>query len=302
MLARKQVSGSGLSKVGKSLFRPRVPEDLFANRPELANTERSAVLYTCTVCGVIEPRAVEIGSTQRVGFLRMNCACERRSQEEQNMRSFAQNQAVANSRKAGSVCYSWLGKGNEQKRLESQTFEAFDPSRQPEAYREMINYASSLANGQHDKPNALLLGTNGTGKTHLATASLSLLRERDIPCLFATAPHLMDAFYATAFEFRPQLLTKIVQTRVLVIDELDKLYVKQTTVEEGQEPGSFQRGILGEIINGRYNKGLPTIITTNEMGSLKRWLDNAARSRLGGCMITHVMNGDDYRRRARREE
>ena len=301
--ARRTLSWSGLTRAGgEKKLRP-VPEVIFANSPQLANVDPSKVTYVCERCGDITPFKVLIGQSERVGYLRRRCECEVREREEQLMSAFIGGRVAEVTKKNVAACYSWLGKGDEQRSLETKTFENFYPDWQKDlsigdAYREMMIYASSLTQGQQGAANMLLTGPNGVGKTHLVCSIINLARNANVPCAYATAPHLFDALYATGFEHRPAFLLKVVMARVLVLDELDKLYVKR--VEEEEDAGSYQRGILGEIMNGRYNKGLPTLIVTNEPGDVGKWLDRSARSRLRENMITLRMDGSDIRPQLRK--
>lgn len=293
---------SGMTRASDAARRRSVPESLFINRPDLAHTDPVAVTHLCETCGVVEPLWVQIGQSGRTGYLRRECKCEKREREMTQLDAFLGKRSEQEAQKAVASCYSWLGKGAEQKRLEEHTFETFDPGLQTnpsiaDAYRQVLAYAAGLVQRQQYASNILFTGLNGVGKTHLACATINLARDSGVPCYFATAPHLFDALYATGFEHRPQFLLKVVSARVLVLDEMDKLYAKRVEAEE--DAGSYQRGILGEIINGRYNKGLPTIITCNETGDVNKWLDRASRSRLGESMLTLHMDGRDMRRRQR---
>ena len=82
-----------------------------------------------------------------------------------------------------------------------------------------------------------------------------------------------------------------VLTPLLVIDELDKLYVKQ------KDDMSYQKATLTEILDRRYKRRLPTIITTNEQEDLGLWLSGATISRLQERISALPMNGVDYRTR-----
>lgn len=299
--ARPMQSSSGFTRAGGTPGLRRVPEALF-EKPHLASTNPDDVAHECQKCGLIQPLEVLIGQTGRIGYLRRRCECEVRERENQQMSAFLCARSETAKKKNIESCYSWLGKGNEQKTLETKTFENFLPERQTNpsivtAYQKMMLYASALTTHQQDVANVLLTGPNGIGKTHLACAAINLARDVDVPCFFATVPHLFDALYATDFDQRPAFLLKVVQVRVLVLDELDKLYVKR--VEAEGDAGSYQSGVLGEIINGRYNKGLPTIITTNEDSDLGKWLDKSARSRLRENMLALPMDGVDMRGRLR---
>jgi DNA replication protein DnaC len=74
----------------------------------------------------------------------------------------------------------------------------------------------------------------------------------------------------------------------------------------------FKQSILFEVLNKRYLRKLPTVITTNarvvmtdnDVEGISDYIGRAAASRLcdlsnGGLQVVE-MNGDDYRRRNRK--
>jgi DNA replication protein DnaC len=99
------------------------------------------------------------------------------------------------------------------------------------------------------------------------------------------------------------LLAEAGTTPLLVIDDLDKLHKAQS---------EFKQSILFEVLNKRYLRKLPTVITTNarvvmtdnDVEGISDYIGRAAASRLcdlsnGGLQVVE-MNGDDYRRRNRK--
>ena len=88
------------------------------------------------------------------------------------------------------------------------------------------------------------------------------------------------------------MIEAAVSTPLLVLDEIDKLYVKET-----QDSMSFQQATLTEILDRRYRRRLPTIITTNAQEDLGKWLSGATISRLQERLTLLQMNGVDYRSR-----
>ncbi len=179
------------------------------------------------------------------------------------------------------------------RQIEHKTFDNFTESYQPKAYQEARAWVTRFIQARQYSDtfssNLLLTGGYGTGKTHLAAAILNTLRAQCIPCLFCTAQDLFNALYAAEFEAKQSLLEQASTISLLVIDDLDKLYVRQDT------DGAYQKRTLFDILDKRYKRKLPTIITTNEQQGYGQWLDGATISRLYERITALAMNGTDYR-------
>lgn len=266
-----------------------IPEWMFqqftTNGERLCSRNAHDVYFNCEVCGPIEPVACFNG------FMRRQCACERAAREK----------VVSVQKKEISTrCYSWLGQGYAATDLEAMSFENFYPQHQKEHAKEYHGhlaaarqYADQIVQGEQVN-NLLMTGGYGTGKTHLATAICNHLRANHVSCLFCTVQDLFDELYSSKFEQQQDLLTQASSTTLLVLDDLDKLHVRAET------NGDFQKKKLFSILNRRYLRKMPTIITANEQGDLSRWLDDATISRLSERLTPMKMHGIDYRQRGRR--
>ena len=279
----EQKASHGFSRLS-SLF--TIPEWMFTERPHLVSKEPIPLRYACQVCGLMEPRPVANG------YIRRECACERAIRDDADHRQFqAETKALAGSRIAART-YTWLG-ADAGDDLEHKTFDNFTESYQPKAYQEARAWVTRFIQARQYSDtfssNLLLTGGYGTGKTHLAAAILNTLRAQCIPCLFCTAQDLFNALYAAEFEAKQSLLEQASTISLLVIDDLDKLYVRQDT------DGAYQKRTLFDILDKRYKRKLPTIITTNEQQGYGQWLDGATISRLYERITALAMNGTDYR-------
>lgn len=196
------------------------------------------------------------------------------------------------------MCFTWLLPYADESALETKTLDDFNPFAQPDSalYSGYLSYAQRYAARMiagDFVENALLEGSYGTGKTHLACAILNEARQAGVECLYCAVPSLFDALYASNFDQRPIRMSS--QTRLLVLDEIDKLYFKSN--EDKAQEGGYQKGTLRTIIDARYKAGVPTIIITNKQGDLTRWLEGSALSRFKGRCEELPMNGADYRLR-----
>jgi DNA replication protein DnaC len=108
-----------------------------------------------------------------------------------------------------------------------------------------------------DNTGLLLIGSIGTGKTHLAVGIIKeLVVSKGIPCLFYDYRELLkqiqnsynDSVKATELE----VLRPVFEAEVLVLDELGAV-----------KPTEWVWDTVSLILNSRYNDSRTTIITTN---------------------------------------
>lgn len=265
-----------------------VPEAYFADMPDRYSKDKNALFWECPTCGPRQP------SRLTNGYARRGCRCEWAERDRQERTALRE---TVNAQLKALRCantYTWLGVHESD--LEDKTFESYEGRYQPDAHDIVARRARQLCLGQHIG-NLLLPGDFGTGKTHLAAAFLNFLREHGTPCLFCTAQGLFDALYAADFASKERLLQKAGTAPALVIDDLDKLYIK--TREDKEDEGRYQKLTMRSILDIRYRAKLPTIITTNEQGDLSRWLEGSTLDRLLGNCEVLPMNGASYRRRVR---
>ena len=144
----------------------------------------------------------------------------------------------------------------------------------------------------------LLMGTVGTGKTHLSAAILRGLIDKGVPCLFyefgALLKEIQDSYNPVSQTSELKVLAPVYDTEALVLDELG-----------ASKPTDWVRDTMMQIINTRYNNRRLTIFTTNYMDERRSQRDETLedrigvrlRSRLYEMCRTVVVNGADYRRR-----
>ncbi|HXL37639.1 MAG TPA: ATP-binding protein [Ktedonobacteraceae bacterium] len=145
--------------------------------------------------------------------------------------------------------------------------------------QEAYNCASEFA----QDPNGwlLLIGPNGSGKTHLAAAIANKSLEDGALVLFATVPDLLDhlraAFAPTSNEVYDQLFSRMREAEVLVLDDLG-----------AQQSSPWANEKLFQLLNYRYNSRFPTVITANSRGL--QGIDERIRSRLtDASLVTTVI-------------
>jgi len=209
----------------------------------------------------------------------------------------AKREAVKN-RASAAKCYTWLGTPDDE--LASKTFDDYDPARQQDdrarfasTKRQVMTYADRIVVAFSQQrialDNLILRGNYGTGKTHLVAAICNTLRSANVPCRFCAAPDLFTALYAAHFDDKQSIILEASAAALLVLDDLDKVHVSV------EKDGAYQKKTLFEIVNLRYRKHLPTVLTTNATGDLSQWLDGATISRLSERLTTLDMRGRDMR-------
>ncbi len=167
----------------------------------------------------------------------------------------------------------------------SHTFSTFN-SNVPgmrEAFQVSVTYA------QNPDGWLFLIGPNGCGKTHLAASIANQNLDNGSVVLFSVVPDLLDhlraAFAPNATEVFDQLFAKMREAEVLVLDDLG-----------AQQSSPWANEKLFQLLNYRYNLGMPTVITANPRGLQS--IDERIRSRLGDISLVKTVNLDrarDYR-------
>ncbi len=185
-----------------------------------------------------------------------------------------------------------LRKASNLRFLTQMTFETFhtQDSGSPMiavALEEALDTARAFA----EDPDGWLVftGSYGTGKTHLAAAIANYRLERGLPVLFVVTPDLLDYLRASYAPNSPASYDeRFEQVRTVELLVLDDLGTQNAT------PWAAEK--LYQLLNYRYNAGLPTVITTNQ--SIEA-MDPRLSSRLRheGLVTMVPMFQPDYRAR-----
>lgn len=199
----------------------------------------------------------------------------------------------------------WLERIGVKKNYENATLENYKP--QTDSQKEALAACQHLLNGDIKK--LILLGSNGVGKTHLASALVKKLNGKLI-----TAYELF-AYYRSCFSglnSEIELLKQFRNYPLLVIDEF------------GRSKGSeAEENFLSAIVDSRHSDGLPTMILSNLIlkknciffekdknacekrnckNCIEMWLTSDLISRLKEQSEVLTVEGQDYRRLAQNEK
>ncbi|MCI8621507.1 MAG: ATP-binding protein, partial [Clostridia bacterium] len=142
------------------------------------------------------------------------------------------------------------------KRNLSYKFDNFEPNNSNrKAFNNLKNYSEKLVNGI-EKKGLILVGNNGVGKTHLACSIANKLIENGTPVIYGTLINLLAELrnsYDIDNNISEMEIIKLYENvNLLIIDDLGK-----------EKPSEWGLEKLFTIINSRYEKSLPVIITTN---------------------------------------
>ena len=164
----------------------------------------------------------------------------------------------------------------------------------PEVYERMSRNLK-IAKGFADsfstrRDNLLLIGTTGTGKTHVSTAIAKAVISQGFDVLYDSVQNIVNDFEADKFKSgynqTESKSDKYLECDLLIIDDLGAEFVTQ-----------FSISALYNLINTRQNKGLSTIISTNLSATeLAAKYEGRIYSRIIGADYTVLrFEGDDRR-------
>ena len=171
-------------------------------------------------------------------------------------------------------------------RFKRRTFETFDASKDENAYQKCISYCGSYKNTERNC--LLLVGSYGSGKTHLAASIANRLMDDGVPVLFDTFGGHLNKLKLEFNGGRSVYLEQMKTIDMLVLDDIGK-----------EKQSEWSQSIMFDVINYRYEHMLPMVMTTNLRNeSLKEYLGGAVWSRLCEMCYGVQTSGKDYRQNA----
>lgn len=137
-----------------------------------------------------------------------------------------------------------------------------------------------------ERPNLLLFGPVGTGKTYAATAALRPLHDRGMTIAFWPVTSLLEATSPGA-PHTSETMAAAIAAEVLLLDDLG--------MERGTEWAAER---VYEVVNQRWLDQVPTVVTTNVAGpdEMAATLGERLWSRLQDGAVALRLTGQDRRR------
>ena len=195
-----------------------------------------------------------------------------------------QQQRLSDERLGRLLRYSNLG------HLTRFTFDTLNPEGIAEdaESRDMFAHACRAAAEYAENPNGwlVLVGPNGSGKTHLAAAIANHCIKSEQVVFFMHVPDLLDdlrSSYAPTSELTySELYAQVVEAPLLILDGLGA---------HSSTPWAEEK--LQQVINHRFNAELPTVVTAaNDLVELDPYI----RSRLETRGLSRVVQTGNYNR------
>ena len=132
-----------------------------------------------------------------------------------------------------------------------------------------------------------MIGSYGTGKTHLSTAILDVLRREDVPGIIVRVADLVDALNADPSKVAKRI-GALAKVSCLVLDDIGA-----STLTDSEQKRIYQ------ILDARLQAKLPTIFTSNLDGEdFARAINGRIVSRIEGSTYRMPIVGPDHRRTA----
>ena len=152
-----------------------------------------------------------------------------------------------------------IGQSGIPDRFHDRTLQNFiaNAERQRSALAFAQAYATEFDQVMKIGRSALFVGKPGTGKTHLACGiGLQIMREQNRTVLFSTVMRairrIKDTWAKGSHESESQAIETLVAPDLLILDEV--------VVQFGTD---FEKNILFDVLNERYEKRRPTILMSN---------------------------------------
>jgi DNA replication protein DnaC len=194
------------------------------------------------------------------------------------------------------LCERLLGEAKIPPRFARRTLGTFKP--RDKDSRAALKAAQSFISdwGRPDLQGLLIVGKNGTGKTHLAVAIMHELIKKGVAARFYSSVEFLElAKEGFKNETTRQTIEALAAIPLLVLDDLGKEFIKRSAASI-DITDTWANEVFYSLINARYEQDKPLILTTNLLDT-----EIAARygasvwSRLAEMCKPVVLDGTDYR-------
>lgn len=233
------------------------------------------------------------------GVVRILCQCqaEQQKREEEEERKNKARQDFISKQKLSMVCQKYMNA-----RFETATITEHNRV----IYQKCKTYTEKAMQMIENNIGLYIYGDNSSGKTYLTFCICNELIDKGYSVTYTSVPTIVAEIqksYNSNGLGQSQIIEMLSMKQFLFIDDLGKEFMGR---EYNQSASKFAEKILLEVINARYNNGLPTIFTSNySIGQLSTVfnLDKAILERINE-MATKVfkLDGDNFRDKLLKEK
>lgn len=245
----------------------------------------ATVNVICEKHGEYESRHILFGKTDTWSGC-PDCAEEKRI-EEQNKEFEANRKAAAQYRLEKRIGYVGM-----PPRFANKNFDSYraETDQQKKYLENCQQYAENFPQNLKDGNGLMLLGNPGTGKTHLAVATLNhVIQHHGEAGLYTTAARMFRRIkdtYSSSDETESQAIQAFASPALLVLDEIGVSFGSDSELN-----------YLFDIMNERYEQCLPTIVVSNvQPAELGQWMGDRVVDRLRECSKLMVFSWESARR------
>lgn len=179
------------------------------------------------------------------------------------------------------------------KRFMNVSFKNYKPinKKAKDNFETIESYCSKFDDVLKNGSSLIMCGTPGTGKTHLACAMTILLNDANIHATYTTVYKMMarikETYNKYSTETEQNAIEKLTTCKLLIIDEIG--------VQFGSEA---EKVLFYQIINGRYDNVLPTVLISNlTVKELVEFIGDRCFDRLKeGSGVVLSFDWDSYRK------
>jgi DNA replication protein DnaC len=182
------------------------------------------------------------------------CSEEQKAESEQRERAQEEQKRQIRLRQK-------LGAAAVPRRFESKCFSQYvtDTPEKKAALEKCRAYADNFRENHRVGRNLILIGSPGTGKTHLAAALANYLtHETNYTAAYRTIGGVLQSIKETynsdGRETEGSIIAGLKSVDLLVLDEIGATR---------ESPSDFELSTIFAIINGRYENEMPTVIISN---------------------------------------